>query len=131
MALRAGIAKMQELQCPVCFDPLEVREVAPCDECGALATEIEHFRAGKHSYREYEIFPPLRLTLCNFCDVDFGSFDPAFFGLPPGAKIGYEYFRALEPVEQPTLARDKFCPSCGYRLKFLRFIADARRQHAR
>src|SRR5215470_16951308 len=121
---------MQETQCPICFGPLEVREVAPCDECGAVPAEIEHFRRGKHSYREYEIFASLRLTLCNFCDVDFGSFDATFFGLPPGARIGLQYFLPLEPVRDPALGHDKYCAGCGYRLKFLRFIAAARRLHA-
>ena len=121
---------MQETHCPLCQGPLETREVAPCYECGAAPTEREHFDQGKHTYREYEVFSPLRLTLCNFCDVDFGSFDPTFFGLPAKTRIGYQYFVPLEPVRSPALGHDKYCAACGYRLRFLRFVADARRQHA-
>jgi hypothetical protein len=121
---------MQETHCPLCQGALETREVTPCFECGADPIEREHFEQGKHTYREYEVFPPLRLTLCNFCDVDFGSFDPTYFGLPAKARIGYQYFVPLEPVRSPALGHDKYCEACGYRLRFLRFVAEARRQHA-
>jgi hypothetical protein len=121
---------MQETHCPFCYGALETRDVGPCDECGGSSLELEHFRQGIHTYAEYEVFPPLRLTLCNFCSVDFGSFDPAYFGLPPRTRIGYEKMRALEPVGAPAAGRDKFCPTCGHRLRFLRFVAKARRQNA-
>ena len=121
---------MQETHCPLCHGELETREVAPCHECGAIPEEKEHLAQGEHTYREYEVFPPLRLILCDFCDVDFGSYDPTFFGLPRGTRIGYQHFVPLEPVQHPALAHDKYCAACGHRLKFLRFVADARRQHA-
>jgi hypothetical protein len=120
---------MQESQCPLCFGPLEVREVAPCHECGGEPGELEHFRAGTYTFAEYEVFPGQPLTLCNFCDVDFGSYDPAFFGLPPHTKLGYQYMRRLRPVDDPSLGTDKYCPRCGYRLRFLRFVAQSRQQH--
>lgn len=122
---------MKETHCPLCHAELEVRNVAPCEECGGLPEELEHFREGKHTFTEYEVFPPLKLVLCNFCDVDFGSRDPKFFGLPPGARIGLKYMRACRSVETKTLALDKFCPECGLRLAFLRFVQRAREQHAR
>jgi hypothetical protein len=93
---------MQETYCPLCYGELEVRDVAPCDECGALQQELEHFAARKHSYAEYEVFPPLKLTLCNFCDVDFGSGDPTFFGLPRSARIGYQFMRLVQPIQERT-----------------------------
>ena len=122
---------MQERYCPLCHGELEVRDVAPCDECGGRPEEVEHFASGKHSYAEYEVFPPLKLTLCNFCDVDFGSNDPAFFGLPRNARIGYQYMRLIQPLRGLTLSKDKFCPACDLRLSFLRFVHQARQQHAR
>ena len=122
---------MQETHCPLCYGELEIRDVAPCDECGAVPQEIEHFASGKHSYAEYEVFPSLKLTLCNFCDVDFGSFDPAYFGLPRNARIGYEHMRLISPIREPALGKDKFCPACNLRLSFLRFVQQARQQHAR
>ena len=122
---------MQEAYCPLCYGELEVRDVAPCDGCGALPLELEHFTSGMHSYAEYEVFPSLELTLCNFCDVDFGSWDPSFFGLPRNARIGLRYMRLVQPVREPTLGKDKFCPACNLRLSFLRFVHQARQQHAR
>ena len=127
----AALAIMHETHCPLCHAELEVRDVAPCDECGGLPQEIAHFSSGKHSYAEYEVFPPLMLTLCNFCDVYFGSHDPTFYGLPRNARIGYQCMRLVQPVPEPTLGRDKFCPVCNLRLSFLRFVHQARQQHAR
>jgi hypothetical protein len=49
-------------------------------ECGFFPEEIEHVKAGKHTYAEWRIFSELSLVLCNFCYVDFGSYDPTFFG---------------------------------------------------
>lgn len=120
---------MPERYCPLCYGELEVRAVAPCDECGAASEEIEHLFRGKHTYAVYEVFPPLKLTLCNFCDVDFDSTDPTFFGLPRNARIGYRYMRLVQPVREPMLGKDKFCPACNLRLSFLRFVHRARQQH--
>jgi hypothetical protein len=117
---------MPDAQCPLCYGPLEVRDVAPCAECGGRPVEIEHFQKGQHKYAEYEVFPGLNLVLCNFCDVDFGSTDPTFFGLPPSARIGYEKMRHLRDLERPSLGKDKYCPACRHRLAFLRFVARAR-----
>jgi hypothetical protein len=122
---------MKEANCPLCYAELEVRDVAPCDGCGASAEELEHFASGKHTYAEYEVFAPLKLTLCNFCDVDFGSSDPTFFGLPPNSRIGFQHMRLVQPLREPALGKDKFCPVCKLRLSFLRFVHQARQQHAR
>jgi len=121
---------MQETHCPICYDPLEWREVAPCVECGAHQMEIAHFHEGKHTYSEYEIFTGLTIVLCNFCAVDFGSYDPRFFGLPAKARLCYTDLRLLRTIKNPSLGFDKYCPACGYRLRFLRFIAEARHQHS-
>ena len=45
---------MQNEHCPLCFGGLEVREVAPCEECGGDPQEIDHFRQGKHTYQRFE-----------------------------------------------------------------------------
>lgn len=120
---------MQETHCPLCYSELRVRDVAPCHGCGGDPKEIEHFEQGMHSYKEYAVFPPLTLVLCNICDVDFGSFDPAFFGLSRGARIGFERMTLVGSVKDACVSKDKFCASCGYRLAFLRFVAKAREQH--
>lgn len=119
---------MRETHCPLCHGELETRDVTPCDQCGGSPRELEHFASGKHTYAEYEVFPSLTLRLCNFCDVDFGSMDPEFFGLPRNTRLGYQFMRLIEPVREPTLGKDRFCPSCNLRLSFLRFVDRARQR---
>jgi hypothetical protein len=121
---------MQETHCPLCFTALETREVAPCDDCGWDSSELEHFRERKHTYTEYVVFPGLNLTLCDFCAVDFGSYDPTFFGLPQASRIGFEKMTFVQQLQNPATRIDKFCPSCGHRLVFLRFVKRAREINA-
>lgn len=117
-------------QCPLCLGELEVREVAPCDDCGAVPQEIEHFHQGKHTYQRFEIFPGLELNLCNFCMVDFDSYDATFFGLSRGARFGFAQMRFVDRDVPHSMGKDKFCPNCGRRLTFLTFVAAARERHS-
>jgi hypothetical protein len=116
--------------CPLCFEPLEVREVGPCMACGSHPREIDEARAGKHTYAEWCIFGELRLVLCNFCSSDFSSYDPTFFGLPRRTDIGMNTWQFVRDV-QPMIVKDKCCPACGHRLPFLEFVARARELHSR
>jgi hypothetical protein len=102
-----------------------VREVAPCYDCGHDPKELDDLRAGIHLYREYELFG-FPIVLCNFCDVDFCSYDPTYIGRPrvPNYYSQMIFRRDIEP----TISRDKFCPTCNRRLAFLRFLAHARSQ---
>jgi len=120
---------MQATHCPICYELLEVREVGPCMECGSDPREIEEARAGQHTYAEYRIFGELSLVLCDFCQADFSSYDPTFFGLVPGQRVGMEHGWIFVRDVQPVLTKDKCCPSCGYRLPFLEFIVHARELH--
>jgi hypothetical protein len=95
----------------------------------AAILELENFRAGKHTYAEYEVFPGLPLVLCNFCQVDFTSADPQYFGLPPRTKIGLGSMRFVRDVHASQSDQDKYCGQCGHRLRFLRFVSEARRVH--
>lgn len=119
---------MNPSHCPLCYAELEVRDVAPCMECGGHPDELQHLADGEHTYAELRIFGDLTLVLCNFCMVDFGSRDPTFFGLPRSARIGYEKMQFLRDVE-PQAGKDKFCPTCGHRLAFLELVANARALH--
>ena len=98
-------------------------------ECGSDPREIDEARAGEHTYAEYRIFGDLSLVLCDFCQVDFTSYDPTFFGLPRGRRIGimsgWQFIRDVEPV----ITLGKCCSLCGYRLPFLEFIVRARELH--
>lgn len=105
--------------------------MAPCMECGNIPQEIEHALAGKHTYAEMRTFGDLSLVLCDFCKVDFGSYDPTFFGLPRDARIGYEKMQFLRTVDHVFIGKDKYCSQCGFRLPFLRFVRQARELHGR
>jgi hypothetical protein len=117
-------------QCPICFNELEVRECAPCDDCGWDPIEIEHFKKGEHTYAIYEIFNGLKLTLCNFCDVDFGSYDFEYFGFERGKYLDLHDFNYVKDIEFPQIETDKFCPACSRRLKFLNFVFKIRQINA-
>jgi hypothetical protein len=126
------LAPMQETHCPICFGKLEVRELAPCDDCGAKPDELEHLKQRKHSYTVYEVFPGLELTLCDSCCVDFTSYNPDFFGLPKDTKIGLGTgaLNLIRSLDQPPVQLGKVCTQCGLRLTFARFVVLARKQHA-
>ncbi len=120
---------MPETNCPVCFGPLETREMAPCYDCGENPEELEHFRQGDHTYAVYEIFPGLELTLCDFCSDDFNAYNPEFFGLPRHTKIDFNNLKMVCEVNQPSLRMGQACADCGLRLEFARFVVRAREMH--
>jgi hypothetical protein len=115
-------------QCPICFGELEVRDCAPCDDCGwNVPTEIEHLNQKIHTYTTYEIYQGLRLTLCNFCAVDFASYKSEYLGFKDEKRIGFFDFNFVKKIENPEISKDKFCQECSARLKFLKFVAEIRR----
>ncbi len=120
---------MSAEQCPLCFSLLETREVGPCMDCGHKPQELHHFAERRHDYAEYRIFGALSLVLCDFCRVDFGSSDPTFFGLPAGARRGFEHLSFVRTVAPPPHTFDKVCLECYRRLCFLQFAAAARELH--
>jgi hypothetical protein len=121
---------MQWKQCPLCFTELEVRDVTPCATCGGSPGELVHLRDGHHTFHVFRVFGELELPLCNFCMVDFGSQDPGYFGLPPRTRIGLDRMQFVRDIAEPRIETDKFCPRCGHRLAFLRFVDAARQCHA-
>lgn len=121
---------MQETHCPVCCGLLEVRELAPCDDCGGRPTELEHFREGRHTFTIFAVFPGLELTLCDFCSLDFGSYKPEFFGLPKNSRIGFDKMNFVRSVDNPSVNLGKICTQCGLRLSFAKFVVQARERHA-
>jgi hypothetical protein len=108
--------------CPRCYGPLEVRDTTPCMLCGGAPEELLHYR--DHTYHEVEVYPGLRLVLCNFCQVDLGSYDPGGFDRPSGARIGLEWSRLVRSVDKIVIAKDKYCPTCKARLALLRAMAE-------
>jgi hypothetical protein len=117
---------MSETHCPICYTPLEVVDVAPCMVCGAIPHEIEDALKGKHTYAEYCFFGDLTLVLCDFCVSDLRSYYPSYFGLPKEAKSELENMRLTRSIYRIEITKDKFCPDCGERSAFLRFVEQAR-----
>ena len=82
---------MAESHCPICAAELEIRDVAPCFDCGWDPGELEHLAEGKHTYTEVLAFG-IPIVVRNFCLVDFSSYDPAFFNRPARTKLGLGEF---------------------------------------
>jgi hypothetical protein len=118
---------LSDKQCPICYDELISKLVSPCMECGANDAGIANHR--HTSYHEYELYFGFRLILCDFCYVDFGSYDPTHFGFPRDKKIGLQDFSFIKDVTCKDLFLDKCCPSCEQRLVYLKFIQHCREKN--
>lgn len=117
---------MQMKQCPICFSELEVRDCAPCDDCGWRPEEIEHLNDNIHRYATYDIYKGLRLTLGNFCLGDFGSYKSEYLGFKNGRRLDLFDFNFVKQIEHPQVTMDKYCPDCFARLRFLNFLSQIR-----
>ena len=107
------------------------RTVAPCFDCGHAESELRELAAGEHEYHRYRVFGQ-EIVLCDFCDRDFGSYYPSYFGLPGEARGARNYeLDLVARVDDPQPAADFVCESCEHRLAFLKFLATARRANAR
>jgi hypothetical protein len=113
---------VQETHCPECYTPLEIRDITPCHDCGWDPQEFSHYR--KHTYSEVRVLDTDGLVLCDFCEVDFGSYDPTYFGLPRKHRIGFP--QHLRSVTTIGIDKDKYCPKCHKRLAFLKFLGAVR-----
>lgn len=116
---------MAQSQCPVCYAPLEVRDVAPCFICGGWPGIAEKFTPASE-YREWRMPGGQMIVLCSPCEVEE-------FMVPGGwgyrlrltkRRLPVNELERVRLIEQPQLGRDKFCPSCNLRLSFLRIVAD-------
>lgn len=111
--------------CPICSTHLSKRDVAPCYDCGHEESELDECKRGEHDYNVFELWG-YEIVLCDFCDVDFGSYYPEYWGLPPGPLPEYP-LNLLKPVVQPTITTDLYCSSCDHRLAFLQILYKARK----
>ena len=96
-------------------------------ECGGDEMELDHYQ--EHNYREYEVYFNQKIILCEFCDVDFGSYDPAHFGFEKGKRVGHKDFNFVKDITEKQLRLDKFCTNCKHRLPFLNFINKCRTEN--
>ena len=115
---------MKETNCPVCFTELIIKKVTPCAECGADDVELDHYK--EHTYHEYVLYHEIRLVLCDFCDVDFASYNPTYFGFEKGRRIGYQDFKFVRKITDIKVVHGKYCPECNNTLPFLKFVRDCR-----
>ena len=102
-----------------------MRDVAPCFDCGGDPKELQHLAERKHVYIEVLAFH-LPIILCDFCLVDFSSYDPEYFNRRKGTRLDFSQFTVVRELDSPKIEKDKFCEACGRRLAFLRFVAAAR-----
>jgi hypothetical protein len=114
---------VRETHRPICYSELETRDVAPCYDCGAVPEELTHFVDGKHKYFEVRLFGS-KVVLCDFCQVDFDAYSPEYFHRSSGRFFSQMIVDA--ELREPVLTKDKYCPQCGRRLAFLRFLAEVR-----
>ncbi len=117
---------MADELCGLCRGPLEVREASPCHECGGDPESLARFRKGETSYYSVKVFGGLELVLCEVCMVNFGTHDPEFFGQRHGYGFDFEHMEVSKQILSPSSLSDLYCPSCGYRRAFLRFVKEAR-----
>jgi len=92
--------------------------------CGGNNEEPSHYRT--HKFTEYEVYFDQRLILCDFCDVDFSSYDATYFGFKTGKRIGLNDFNFVKEITNKELYFDHFCPKCLHRKPFLEFIKKCR-----
>ena len=101
--------------------------MAPCMDCGPRPDELEHFASGRHTYAEWQLFPELadRLVLCDFCEIDFGSYLPEYFGMPAGSEPGRrrQFIRERRDL---MVVEDWVCPECQTRKGFAEFVVRVR-----
>lgn len=115
------------MKCPICTGPLQEIEVTPCYDCGHEPNELEDLKNEEHEYYLFELWAT-EIVLCDFCDPDFGSYLPRYFGLPDNASTDYP-LTLIRKIETPETVRDLYCEKCKRRLDFLKFLESARRHN--
>ena len=118
-------APQDDCQCPLCAAPMVWRPVSPCMECGADPRELKMLQDAAHSYHQVLVFGRFPVVLCDFCQIDFGTYPSYFFGLPRHHPLGFNDLVEVGSVA-PVLEADWVCDSCGYRLEFLKFVTALR-----
>ncbi|MEM7346678.1 MAG: hypothetical protein AAF485_20740 [Chloroflexota bacterium] len=107
---------------------MERIQCAPCYDCGHAPKELAHFEAEKHEYHVFTVFGQ-DIVLCDFCDADFGSYYPDYFGLPGQYPKDWDGFGALQLVRkiyEPKCEPDFYCKQCDHRMAFIKFLKAAR-----
>ncbi|QTF08962.1 hypothetical protein HC231_14370 [Brenneria izadpanahii] len=115
----------QPSQCPICAGELRPIPVAPCFDCGHVRGELKECKRGEHEYNVWQLWGQ-ELVLCDFCDADFDSYTPVYWGLADKQNGSYP-LQWIRKVERPRISEDLYCPNCKHRLAFLLFRQQALR----
>lgn len=112
------------VQCPCCFEPLEVRDVTPCDLCGGWPDSVASFKLAT-AYTEYRIPSGHTIVLCWACELE-EFMVPGGWGyrLAPTESRPINSLQRVRSVESPRIGRDKFCSTCNLRLSIAVILAD-------
>src|SRR5262245_34376890 len=111
---------MGQLQCPICYSPLETRDVSPCMICGGWP-EISSRLDPNQEFREWRLPNDQTLVLCRGCELEEFMVDGGWgyrFGLG-NVDLPINALHYVRRVPSSSLAKDKFCPHCNLRLAFL------------
>jgi hypothetical protein len=119
---------MGQSQCPVCYSPLEARDVTPCYVCGGWPEAVARFEPTA-SFTEFRLPGGRPLVLCPGCELE-EFMVPGGWGyrLAPGVRLPVNTLQRVRAVEGPRLGRDKFCSACNLRLAFAAAIANTQRR---
>lgn len=116
---------MGRSQCPICYSPLEVRDVTPCFICGGWPEIVARFDPAI-GFTEARLPSGQSLVLCRGCRLeDFMVPGGWGYRLVPDEKLPVNALRWVRDVEEPRLGCDKFCTTCNLRLAFAEVIATA------
>lgn len=122
---------MGQSQCPICYTPLEVRDVPPCYICGGWSEAVSRLDPTA-MFTELRLPSGRSLVLCRGCQLE-EFMVPGGWGyrLAPGEKLPVNALQWVRAIEVPHLGQDKFCPTCNIRLAFAEVIADTQKQAER
>ncbi len=116
------------MECPICNSDMASIEVAPCYDCGHSKEEITELKNDEHEYYLYEIFGE-KIILCDFCDADFDSYYPEYFGLLKDLPQEYPFDQNRLKIEDAEVKTDYYCKKCQRRLAFLNFLKTVREKN--
>jgi hypothetical protein len=113
-------------QCPICYTPLEVRDVTPCMVCGGLLESVFRFDPAA-AFTEFRLPSGHTVVLCRACELE-EFMVPGGWGyrFAPGEKLPVNALQRVRSERLPRLGRDKFCPACNLRLAFAEVVVEQR-----
>jgi hypothetical protein len=115
---------MNALPCPICYSPLEVRDVTLCTICGGWPTTIELFDPAE-VYHEYRLPTGQTIVLCERCQLEeFMTLGGWGHRLGLGKSgLPINELQLVRQIAMPVYCKDKYCPTCDLRLAFLKVVA--------